>query len=482
MQFIKKIPLIHFYKNMLCSQLSSINAMIKINTDILPAGADAYIVGGSIRDILLGRPPADYDIAVPENPAKLAAQIAAKTGGHLVEIGKEDQQILRVVSPRHIVDVAPLSGPTIESDLNKRDFTIDAMACHLSSGEIIDPLKGRTDLSLKRVRMVSSGIFAKDPIRLLRAFRIAALLGFEIEARTAATIRDQAARIQQSAGERIRTELFTLFEVPQSHPYLVRMADAGLLLAVFPEMIALRGCRQNRHHAHDVFDHTLCAYHHLERLIPEFRMPPTASKVRTDAFMPSRAAGMLKCAVLLHDVGKPPARTVAADGSVHFFGHAKKSADMAETIGLRLKFSRRQQQFLDFIIRNHLRPLSLFTARRNNALSPKGLARFFLTCGDNTPFLLLHALADSQAKKNDPDNDDFKAFVRDLLQRYFTDFKPLQIKPPLITGADLIGEFNLIPSPRFKKILAAVEAARLSKTVKSRGEALQLVEDILAGK
>lgn len=455
--------------------------MIKPISDILPAAGDAYIVGGSIRDILLDRSPTDYDIAVPGSPAKFAAQLAAKINGHLVEIGKADQQILRVVSPQHLIDVAPLSGPTIESDLNKRDFTIDAMAYHLSSGELIDPLNGRRDLSLKQVRMVSGDVFSKDPIRLLRAFRIAALLGFGIEARTAAAIRDEAARIQQSAGERIRSELFTLFEVPQSHPYLVQMAESGLLFAVFPEMIALRGCRQNRHHIHDVFDHTLWTYRCLERLISEFSMPSSASGVDAGTFA-AAAAGMLKCAVLLHDVGKPPARTVAANGSVHFFDHAHKSADMAGAIAARLKCSRRQQQFLDFIIRNHLRPLSLFEAHRNNNLTPGSLTRFYLTCGDNAPFLLLHALADSQAKKNDPENADFRAFVMNLLQRYFADFKPIRLKPPLITGADLITEFNLIPSPRFKKILAAVEEARLSKKLTTRKEALQLVEDILAAK
>ncbi|MDF1592248.1 MAG: HD domain-containing protein [Desulfobacterales bacterium] len=455
--------------------------MIKLISDIFPAGADGYIVGGSIRDILLGRSPTDYDVAVPGNPEKFAAIVAANTGGHLVEIGKAGLQILRVVSSRHVVDVAPMSGPTIESDLNQRDFTIDALAYHLSSGRLIDPLNGRADLSLKQVRMVSRGIFSKDPIRLLRAFRIAALLEFSIEAHTVAAVRKDATRIQQSAGERIRAELFTLFEVPQSYPYLIQMADCGLLFAIFPEMTALKGCRQNGHHVHDVFDHTLRSYHHLERLIREFRMPRPASEMNTDDFMAVGNAGMLKCAVLLHDIGKPPTRTVAADGSVHFYGHAEKSADMADSIGSRLKFSRRQKQFLDSIISNHLRPLALFTARRNNSLTPRGLARFYLKCGDNTPFLLLHSLADIQAKKNDPANADFKLFVTDLLQGYFVDFKPIQANPPLITGADLIKEFNLTPSPRFKQILAAVEEARLSQQLTTRKDALALVENLLSG-
>jgi tRNA nucleotidyltransferase/poly(A) polymerase len=456
--------------------------MIKLNSDIIPADADGYIVGGSIRDILLGRSPTDYDVAVPGNPLKFAALVAAKTGGHLVEIGKTGLKVFRVVSPQHVVDIAPMNGPTIESDLNQRDFTIDALAYHLSSGELIDPLNGRTDLSLKQVRMISSNIFSKDPIRLLRAYRIAAQLGFRLEAQTAAAVRDEAALIQQSAGERIRAELFTLFEVPQSYPYLILMADSGLLFAVFPEMIALRGCRQNGHHVHDVFDHTLQSYYHLEGLIREFRMPRPASEINADIFMAAGAAGMLKCAALLHDIGKPPTRTVTADGSVHFYGHAKKSADVGDAIGSRLKFSRRQKQFLDSIIRNHLRPLSLFTARRNNSLTPRGLARFYLECGDNTPFVLLHALADIQAKKSDPTNADFKLFVRGLLQRYFADFKPIQGSPPLITGADLIEKFDLTPSPRFKKILASVEEARLSKQLTTREEALDLVDNLLSGK
>jgi len=119
-----------------------------------------------------------------------------------------------------------------------------------------------------------------------------AMLGFEIEAQTAAAVREQVGLIKQSAGERIRTELLTLFEVPKSHPYLIQMADSGLLFAVFPEMIALRGCRQNRHHAYNVFDHTLRAYHHLEQLIRKFRMPQPASEWLTFKLAHSLAAVM----------------------------------------------------------------------------------------------------------------------------------------------------------------------------------------------
>lgn len=453
--------------------------MIKINTDIFPIVEDGYIVGGAVRDTLLNRTPADYDVVVAGSPEDLANRIAAKIHGRIVVIGKSDRQILRVASKRYVVDVSRLSGPTIESDLAQRDFSIDAMALHLASGRIVDPFNGQADLDLKQIRMVSGKIFDNDPIRLLRAFRIAALLGFKIESGTLTIIEKKAALIRHTAGERIRTELFSLFEAPQSYPYLVQMSECGLLFTVFPEMTALKGCQQNQYHIYDVLAHTLETYQHLERLIfvsSEIAAPSTA---QTNG-LTSIIAGLLKCAALMHDIGKPAMRSVA-DGRVCFFGHACKSAEMAAAVAKRLKFSRHQQKFIDFIVRNHLRPLALFIAHRNQTLTPKGLTRFFLTCGDNTPFLLLHALADYQAKKNHSGKSDFNGFIENLQQRYFDEFKPLRLLSPLITGKDLIREFHLDPSPQFKTILDRVEEAHLSKTIKSRAEALKLAADILSG-
>lgn len=452
--------------------------MIKTNTDIFPMVEDGYIVGGAVRDTLLNRTPVDYDVAVAGRPEDLANRIAAKIHGRIVVIGKSDRQILRVASRRYIVDISRLNGSTIESDLGQRDFGVDAMAMALSSGRIVDPFNGQADLDLKQIRMVSGKIFDNDPIRLLRAFRIAALLGFEIESNTLDVIKKKAGLIRHSAGERIRTELFSLLETPQSYPYLAQMTECGLLFAVFPEMAALRGCLQNQHHIHDVLTHTLETYHHLERLISlssEMAVPATA---QTNG-LTTTIAGLLKCSALLHDIGKPPMRSVANDGRVRFFGHARKSAEMAAAVVKRLKFSRHQQKFIDFIVRNHLRPLALFIAHRNQTLTPKGLTRFFLNCGDNTPFLLLHALADQHAKKNHYLGTDFNAFIKDLQQRYLDEFKPLRLLSPLITGSDLIHEFHLAPSPQFKTILNQVEEARLSKTIKSRAEALELTASIL---
>lgn len=170
--------------------------MIQFDSNIFPKTKGAYIIGGSIRDLLLGRTPADYDVAVLGNPEKFANHVALQTNGHLVEMGKPGQMIIRVVAENHIVDISPVNGLTIEDDLNQRDFTINAMAYDLSTGKIIDVLGGLQDLEKKKVKMVSKQIFKKDPIRLLRAFRMGACLGFDIEPQTSSAIAREATIIQ----------------------------------------------------------------------------------------------------------------------------------------------------------------------------------------------------------------------------------------------------------------------------------------------
>lgn len=449
--------------------------MIQFDSNIFPKTKGAYIIGGSIRDLLLGITPADYDIAVLGSPEQFANHMALKTNGHLVEMGKPGQMILRVVTENDIFDISPVNGTTIEDDLNQRDFTINAMAYDLSTGEIIDVLGGLQDLEEKKVKMVSKQVFKKDPIRLLRAFRMGACLGFDIEPRTRSAIAREATIIQESAGERIRLELFKMFETRKSHYYLSQMAETGLLTSIFPELDKLKECFQNRHHCYDVFEHSIKAYGHLEEMLsnPDNFLP--ASLHRSMAGIDRQKAILLKCAILLHDIGKPAAKSL--DNS----GHARKGADMAKSISKRFKFATRERNFIDFIIRNHIRPLSLFSAQRNKTLTLKGLTRFFMKCKDNTFYLLLHTIADIKGKQDkvNAENKAFITFVKGMIDQYFAEFSPKSKTPPLITGHDLIEEFRLTPSPFFKNILNLVEEARLSNTIESKPEALKLVKDFL---
>ena len=284
--------------------------MIQFNKNILPRLKGTYIIGGSVRDLLLGRTPTDYDIAVTGNPEQFAEKLIAKSDGHLVRLGKPGQMIIRVISDDIIFDITSLNGTSIEDNLNQRDFTINAIAYDLYSERIIDCLGGLQDLADKKVRMVSKEIFKKDPVRLIRAYRIGACLNFEIEAKTATAIKSNTKLLKNIAGERIRVELFTMLGTPTSYLYLSQMAISGLLTAIFPDLDRLKGCFQNHYHHFDVFEHTMRAYGHLETLLndPGKILPDTSAKIHQ--YIDKNKPALIKCAILLHDIGKPLMKTL----------------------------------------------------------------------------------------------------------------------------------------------------------------------------
>ncbi|MGE0084963.1 MAG: CCA tRNA nucleotidyltransferase [Desulfococcaceae bacterium] len=432
----------------------------------------AYLVGGAVRDLLLGRKPGDYDIAVTEDAEKFARQLAASMRASFVPLGKPGQIIYRVAAKDGCFDICPLNGLSVEADLKRRDFTVNALGYSLENGSIIDCTGGMRDLGQKRIRMVSEKAFTDDPLRLLRTFRMAAALDFEIGSETLAAVCKHADRIRTSAGERIHAEIMKLFAAPCSHTCLDLMAKNGLLSAVIPEMQSLKGCTQNRFHSFDVLDHTLKTYAFLEKLICGEILPDISRQIPVD----SSTIPRIKLSALLHDIGKPATRSTDAGGSVHFYGHDKQGAEIADGILSRLKCSGQEKDFVCFMIRSHLRPLLLFRAEQSGSLSQKAVIRFFMKCGEYTPLLLLHALADDRAKSEIPETGEFESFARNILSQWLGDFQLRKKEPPLITGHDLIREFGLTPSPEFKKILNIVETARLGGNIRTREESLKFAK------
>jgi len=452
--------------------------MININPAI-PKVKGAYIVGGSIRDIILGRIPTDFDIAVLLFPEQYASDLASCVNGHVVKIGKQNQMIYKVVSENSTFDISSIEGKTIEDDLVKRDFTVNAIGYDLSSGKIIDLFGGINDLSIKKIRMVSKEIFKKDSVRLIRAYRIAAMLGFEIESETAHAIINNVKLITKAAGERIKTELFKILSCPKSYSYIHQMYETGLLFEIFPELAALQECKQNKHHAYNVLDHSLTAFSQLEKLLNK-ELYGTGLINFPIPDMDKERSALLKYSILLHDIGKPSAHTVGDDGNIHFFGHEIFSAEMAKQISKRLKLSNNETDYIDFIIRNHIAALHLYSSGIKNPPSNKSLTRFFIKCGDMTPDILLHTIADIKGKGNeDKKNEDFLSFASNLLNEFFSGYKVKKTGPRLITGNDLIEEFGLSPSPLFKRILSIVEESRISNDIKNREEAFSLVKELI---
>lgn len=454
--------------------------MVQLNTHIIPLKKGAFIVGGSIRDILAQRIPSDYDFVVLDNPKQFALDIGERTNGQVITLGRPGLLTLyRVMSSQGIFDVSQAAGGTIIEDLSKRDFTVNAIALDLHSSKLIDPFNGREDLENKRIRMVSPKAFQDDPIRLLRAYRLGALFGFDIEPETKDAINKHHHLITKTSGERIHAELIKIFETDHSYFYVRQMYKSGLLFKIFPEMKALPHCPQNRHHEFNVLDHTLLAYSHMENVLKtlgDFVPVEFKSRLR----LPYNI-GLLKYAMLLHDIGKP-ATFSEKDGIIHFYGHEFKGAAMAEQICMRLKFSGYEKKYTKFIIKNHLYPLFLYANANPNTDIKKARTKYFITCGDYSPDIALLAYADFLSKKKEtnlPEYEVFKQFTMDLIRDYFTTFVPVKNEKRILTGNDLIREFAMTPSPYFRTILDRVEESRLSGQIHSRNEALTMVRHIL---
>lgn len=444
--------------------------------DFVSRTREIYLVGGAVRDILMGRIPLDYDLVVADDPKAIAKSIAGP-GCSFFKLGKNRQAVLRGHFKDHTIDLAQMEGGSIESDLRLRDFTINAMAIRLDNRSFLDPMQGQRDLTSRTIRMVSEQAFLNDPLRLLRAYRIAATLNYEIEKKTESAIKTYSRLIRLPAGERIREELIRLLAAPCAAGYLQQMCDSGLLFDLFPELGDEMACTQNPHHCFDVLDHTLNACWHLESFLRGKEIETNTSLQIAINRLNSRLKPLLKLAMLLHDIGKPLTRSVDPEGAVHLWGHERKGAELAKEILTRLKFSSKDTEYLCRLIQNHLRPVLLYQAHQNQILTRKGIARLFRSLDTDVPDLLIHALADARAKAENANDMDpsFSGFIEDLLKSYFQDYTPLKNEAQLITGQDLITLFGLNPSPAFKIILEAIEEARLSQTLVSREDALALV-------
>ncbi len=473
--------------------------MNHFNLNFIPAKNGVYFVGGCVRDVLMGNNPEDFDIAVDGDTVSVADEIAARAGTRVIALGKPGKTIYRIHSETTIIDVSPLKGKTVAADLEQRDFTVNAMAIDVCTQEIIDPAGGRDDIKKKIVRMTTAHVFRDDPLRLLRAFRIAAGLGFTLDTGTTEEIRRNASAITAVAGERIREEWIRLLGMPDSADALRHMNQTGLLTAIFPELTALKNCSQNEHHEFDVLEHTLAVYDRLETLL--HRDSPRLSDHFSNIGLtgggnpsgPSRitqtdahAAALLKHAALLHDIGKPETRKIDAKGKVHFYGHETAGFFMVRAVCDRLRFSSSWKNYVSFLVRHHLRPLFLYIAQSKGRKKNLARTRFFLRTDPYSPDLILLFAADMMGKKKGTaescDPPDMIEFARVVLSEYFDGFRPKRKFSPPISGRDLTACFGLRPSPLIAEILEKVELQYLAGYITDKTEALRFAENYIRSK
>ncbi|MEO0085457.1 MAG: HD domain-containing protein [candidate division WOR-3 bacterium] len=457
----------------------------------LRAGRSLYLVGGTIRDVLMGREPADFDFAVSGSGLGFARAFARKVHGRLVVLSEPDDEARVVCREGMVFDFTGFGDLTIEHDIRRRDFTVNALAAEIDHGQpglIIDLVHGQDDIRARIIRPVSRDSLRLDPLRLLRAMRFALELGFEV----APEVYEQARSVtlRETAAERIGAELLRIMEQPGSYQFILRLFELGRLEEILPELGPVFDDPELRHH-------TFQTYYKVEELIaqPGFfaRYEPewTAyfdawgvkaegevqeGQVETESAepMPYRRA-LLKLAGLLHDIAKPETRFTNTDGEVHFYGHDSLGARIVSRVAReRLRLSRAQTAMLKTLTAEHMRLHLLAT---NPDLTDRAVRRYFRDLGPEALGLMILCVADGWATAGRTSH------LEDTIARMFAqkrqEDEARRIKR-LVTGDDLI-QLGLKPGPAFKVILQELEDLQLEGRITSKEQGIEYLKTHLTG-
>jgi poly(A) polymerase len=461
------------------------------------AGTRAWLVGGAVRDRLLGRQTVDVDVVVDADPAQAARAIAHSARGAACFALSEDFGSWRVVAREHAwqVDVEPLRGQTIEADLRLRDFTVNAIAEPIDGGAAIDPLGGAADLRARRLRMAGPNAFADDALRVLRLVRLAVELDLEVDADTMRSAAAHTDALGAVSAERVFVELRRIVAAREARRGLELMDRLGATTAVLPELEALRGVEQNRFHHLDVYGHTLEV---LDRTV-ELTSRTTGGKTELDAYIaPQRAevetllaepladeltrGEALRWGALLHDAAKPLTREVRpGDGRVTFIGHDVRGAQLARELLTRLRASERTRAHVAALVRHHLR--LGFLVHEPQPLARRTVYAYLRATAPVEVDVTLLSVADRLATRGDRSEAAVRAHLSlagamlEEALRWRREGPP----SPLLRGDELARELGIATGPRVGELLEELAAAQYAGELASRDQALAHAHRLLQG-
>jgi tRNA nucleotidyltransferase/poly(A) polymerase len=449
-----------------------------------------YLVGGTVRDLLLDSLPKDIDL-VCKNAGAFARKLAKYKNAAFVAMEKKsDEPCFRVIeraNSENYLDIAEMRGENIFEDLKQRDFTIDAIAMEVKEdgtiGSIIDPLKGAEDIERKVIKTVSDRSIVSDPLRILRAVRLASSLGFIIEESTIRKMTELAPLLNEVSAERITAELLLILKNPLSSLYFRRMDEMGLLNVIFPEIRNMKGCPQNGYHHMDVWEHSMLVMEHTEHIINKLsdyfgeRGIDIANNLDSD-----NRFSLLKLSALLHDAGKPATSVTNPDtGRITFYHHDKEGARLIDLIAGRLKMSNRQRDFMVLLAGEHLHSLNLVSGDVKTTTKMK----WFRKMGDDSVPAIILSMADTMSILGPDATEEYRerhiSWSKQSVRDYYENIKTQIESPDFVTGTDLIS-FGMKSGPEIGRILAEVRSAQDSGGITSREEAIELAKKLVVNK
>ena len=465
--------------------------------------AEAYFVGGLVRDRFLGRESeSDLDVAFNGDALAVGRELADSLGGSLVPLSVP-RGIVRVVVPggkggdreAEASCTVDLSGFArgIESDLARRDFTVNAMAVPMArwhddefATSVIDPYGGKPDLARRTLRALTPDVFTEDPGRLLRAVRLSGELRLLIEPDTVRLLVQHSSLLPTVAPDRVREEFLRILVPGGARARIEALDRLGLLAHVVPELMAAKGVEQPRMHYWDVWGHSLHTVEGAEGVTGGHQNSPVFSCVpwtpESEAYFAEVVCDghtrrtLLKLAALFHDIAKPQTKTVEPDGRTRFFGHSEQGAVIAEQRLRHLRLGSRGVSMVSRMVEHHLRP----TGMSNDGEWPtdRAIYRYFRDVGDVSLDTLYLCLADYLGAKgpelSHPEWVNHAKMISHVLQTGSTE--PVSATTPrLVNGHDLMSCFRLPPGPHIGSLLSVVEEARAAGEIDTREQALDLV-------
>lgn len=441
-------------------------------------GVDIYLVGGVLRDFHLEIENFDKDIIVDKTDARDFAQnLAEKLNASFVPLDEENK-IYRLVLQDKInyIDVANPIGKSLEDDLKRRDLTLNSIAINLKTFEILDLNNGINDLKEGKIRHISEQNMLDDPLRMLRAYRFQAMLGFDLDDKLKEIVKKHAQKIHKSASERISYELLKLFSGDYSAKTLAEMDESGLLKEILPVCEELKKVPPNSHHHLNLFEHSIEVVNQIQILYEKSRIEIQEHLQKIDFGGATRLAH-LKLAGFLHDIGKPDTWTIEEDTGKHrFIKHDDLGSKTAINMLKQAKLSKKQIDYIAKMIKFHIYPSHVVITPD---ITEKIYMRFIRKMENEVIDVIILAMADRlSARGVEITNDIVEKNLNNLqmLMDFYLQIKDsLKPLPKLISGEEIMEILQISPSPKLGKIIKAMQEAQLSGEISTREESLAFI-------